>query len=60
VPLRNIDRESLVLSRHPGFLKIIARSRAELAAGRKMTLEQMKQAVLPKRAARKAVRRRMP
>lgn len=58
VPLQNIDRESLVLSQHPEFLRIIARSRAELAAGRKMTLKQMKRAVLPKRAARKAVRRK--
>jgi antitoxin (DNA-binding transcriptional repressor) of toxin-antitoxin stability system len=58
VPLQNIDRESLVLSQHPEFLRIIARSRVELAAGRKMTLKQMKRAVLPKRAARKAVRRK--
>ena len=58
VPLRDIDRKSLVLSQHPAFLEIIARSRAELAAGRKMTLKQMKRAVLPKRGARKSVRRK--
>lgn len=34
VPLKNIDRESPVLSQHPEFLAIIAQSRAELAAGR--------------------------
>src|SRR5207249_4124144 len=33
VPLKNVDRESLVLSQHPGFLDLIGRSRAEFAAG---------------------------
>jgi antitoxin (DNA-binding transcriptional repressor) of toxin-antitoxin stability system len=58
VPLRNVDRESLVLSQHPEFLKIIARSRAEFATGRKLTLEQMKRAVSPKRTSKKRIRRR--
>ena len=57
VPLRNVDRESLALSQHPEFLRIIARSRAELAAGRKLTLDQMKRAVSPKRTPRKRTRR---
>jgi antitoxin (DNA-binding transcriptional repressor) of toxin-antitoxin stability system len=57
VPLRNVDRESLALSQHPEFLRIIARSRAELAAGRKLTLDQMKRAVSPKRTSRKRTRR---
>ncbi|HKC83156.1 MAG TPA: hypothetical protein VKD46_04075 [bacterium] len=42
VPLKNIDRESLVLSQHPEFLAIIAQSRAELAAGRRLSLEEIK------------------
>jgi antitoxin (DNA-binding transcriptional repressor) of toxin-antitoxin stability system len=57
VPLRNVDRESLALSQHPEFLRIIARSRAELATGRKLTLDQMKRAVPPKRTSRKPTRR---
>ena len=59
VPLRNVDRESLALSQHPEFLRIIARSRAELATGRKLTLDQMKRAVTPKRTSRKRTRRRI-
>ena len=57
VPLRNVDRESLALSQHPEFLRIIARSRAELATGRKLTLDQMKRAVSPERTSRKRTRR---
>lgn len=57
VPLRNVDRESLALSQHPEFLRIIARSRAELATGRKLTLDEMKRAVSPKRSSRKRTRR---
>ncbi|MBI4280278.1 MAG: hypothetical protein HY660_17640 [Armatimonadetes bacterium] len=49
VPLKNVDRESLALSQHPEFLQLIAQSRAEFAAGRKLSLEEMKRAVLPKR-----------
>jgi hypothetical protein len=58
VPLRNVDRESLVLSQHPEFLEIIARSRAEFAAGRTMTLEQMKRAVSAGRTSTKRSRRK--
>ena len=57
VPLRNVDRESLALSQHPEFLGIIARRRAELATARKLTLDQMKRAVSPKRTPRKRTRR---
>jgi len=65
VPLRNVDRESLALSQHPEFLELIARSRAELAAGQTVPWDEMKRRVLPKRSpntrsqppARKARRR---
>ena len=49
VPLKNVDRESLALSSHPEFLQVIAQSRAEFAAGRKLSLDEMKRAVLPRR-----------
>jgi antitoxin (DNA-binding transcriptional repressor) of toxin-antitoxin stability system len=44
VPLRGIDRESIALSGHPGFLKIIERSRAQFERGETMTIEEMKTA----------------
>ncbi|MBI2207019.1 MAG: hypothetical protein HYU41_24560 [Candidatus Rokubacteria bacterium] len=50
IPLRNVDRESLTSSRHPEFLELIARSRAEFAAGRSISLGKMKRRVLPKRS----------
>ncbi len=50
VPLKNVDRESLALSHHPEFLELIAQSRAEFAAGRKLSLEEMRRSVLPKRS----------
>ena len=53
VPLKNVDRESLALSHHPEFLQLIAQSRAEFAAGRKLSLDQMRRAVLPKRSPNK-------
>ncbi len=53
VPLKNVDRESLTLSHHPEFLELIARSRAEFAAGRKLSLAEMRRAVLPKRSPNK-------
>lgn len=52
VPLKNVDRESLTLSSHPEFLKIIARARRELAAGKILTLEEMRKAVLARKATR--------
>jgi len=53
VPLRNVDRESLALSHHPEFLDLIARSRAEFAAGQTIPLDEMKRRVLPKRSPNK-------
>jgi antitoxin (DNA-binding transcriptional repressor) of toxin-antitoxin stability system len=57
VPLKNVDRESLALSQHPKFLRIIARARAQLAAGRTLSLAAMKREVLPRSSSR---RRRKP
>ena len=50
VPLKNVDRESLALSHHPEFLKLIAESRAEFAAGRKLSLAEIRRTVRPKRS----------
>ncbi len=55
VPLKNVDRESLALSQHPEFLAIIAQSRAELAANRKLLLDEMRRAVLPVRSPNKRI-----
>jgi len=57
VPLKTVDRESLALSAHPEFLELIARSRAQFAAGQTLTLDEMKRAVLPGRKASKALHR---
>ena len=43
VPLRNVDRESLSLSTNPKFLKLIQRSRADFAAGRKRSLQEVRE-----------------
>jgi len=45
VPLRNVDRESLALSTHPGFLELIERSRREIVAGKSLSFEEMRAAV---------------
>jgi antitoxin (DNA-binding transcriptional repressor) of toxin-antitoxin stability system len=50
VPLKNVDREALTLSQHPEFLELVARSRAEIAAGRTISLADMKQRTTPKRS----------
>lgn len=57
VPLKAVDRESLALSAHPEFLELIARSRAQFAAGQTLTLDEMKKAVLPRRKADKQLHR---
>jgi PHD/YefM family antitoxin component YafN of YafNO toxin-antitoxin module len=57
VPLKAVDRESLALSAHPEFLELIERSRAQFAAGQTLSLDEMKEAVLPKRKANKALHR---
>jgi prevent-host-death family protein len=46
VPLRNVDRESLALSSHPGFLALIERSRREVAVGKTLSFEEMHAAVV--------------
>ena len=51
VPLKSVDRESLALSAHPEFMALIARSRAQFAAGQTLSLDEMKRAVLPRRKA---------
>ena len=55
VPLKNVDRESLALSQHPEFLELIGRARAEFAAGRTISLDEMKDRVLPKRSPNKRI-----
>ncbi|MGH7353021.1 MAG: hypothetical protein ACRELS_00380 [Candidatus Rokuibacteriota bacterium] len=55
VPLKNVDRESLALSQHPEFLKLVARSRADFAAGRTISLDEMRHRVLPKRSPNKRI-----
>jgi len=51
--LRHVDRESIALSSHPEFLKLIAQSRLDFARGRKLSLDEMKRAVLPRRSPKK-------
>jgi hypothetical protein len=48
VPLNGVDAESLALSAHPEFLDLIARSRAQFAAGQTVSLNELKKAVLPR------------
>ena len=55
VPLKNVDRESLALSQHPEFLDLIARSRADFAAGRIISLSEMKRRVLAKPSPNKRI-----
>ncbi len=57
VPLKGVDQETLLLSAHPEFLDIIARSRAEFAAGQKLSLDEMKRAVLTRQKGNKRVKR---
>ncbi len=46
VSLRKVDKESLSLSMDPEFMEIIEKARAEFAAGKRLTLEEMKREVL--------------
>ena len=46
VSLTDVDRESLALSSHPGFLKIIKTAREEAASGAVVSLEEMKREML--------------
>ena len=62
VPLKGLDRESVVLSGHPEFLKIIARSRTQFRRGQTISLADMKAAFVrgrsPKRLQPTKARRR--
>ena len=49
VPLGKSDQESIALSMHPEFLGLVKKARAELAAGRKLSLVEMRRRVLPPR-----------
>jgi antitoxin (DNA-binding transcriptional repressor) of toxin-antitoxin stability system len=53
VPLKNVDQESLALSQHPEFLELIGRAREEFAAGRTLSLDEMKHRLLPRRSPNK-------
>ena len=53
VPLKNVDREALELSAHPEFLRLIKRSRAEIKAGKSVSLDEMRKRVLSRRSAKK-------
>jgi len=46
VSLDNVDRESLSLSMNPQFMAIIKKAEEEFKAGKTLTLEEMKRAVL--------------
>lgn len=65
VPLKNVARESLALSAHPEFLQLIERSRREFAAGKALSLAQMRAALDERRRSAEstpdsAKRRRSP
>jgi hypothetical protein len=44
------------LSQHPEFLELIASARAEAAAGRTISLDEMKRRVMPTRSPNKRMR----
>jgi|RhiMethySRZTD1v2_1073278.scaffolds.fasta_scaffold1293375_2 PHD/YefM family antitoxin component YafN of YafNO toxin-antitoxin module len=47
ISLKHIDAEALALSTNSEFMKIIEQARSEIAAGHTVSLDEMKQAVLP-------------
>ena len=47
VALHDMDRESVALSFHPKFLAIIEKSRADIAAGRTFTMDEVARGVAP-------------
>src|SRR2546430_17028510 len=51
VPLKNVDRESLALSTHPEFMKLVKRARAEFRAGKTVSLEEMRARLRQRRPA---------
>ena len=61
VSLRNVDRESLVLSTSPQFLRIIERARKEIRAGKSVSLESVERRFgldEPKKRRKRNVKRR--
>ncbi len=57
VPLKGVDRESVVLSAHPEFLKLITRARREFGTGKTLSFDEMKRAVLAPRKVNKRLER---
>ncbi len=51
VPLKNVSRESLALSTHPEFLALVKKARAEIRAGRSLSLDEMRARVLSRKKA---------
>ena len=51
VPLKNVDRETLALSAHPGFLALVGKARAEISGGRVLSLPEMRARVLKRKRA---------
>jgi PHD/YefM family antitoxin component YafN of YafNO toxin-antitoxin module len=47
VSLKDVDPESLSLSTNPQFMRIVEQARQEIAAGRTLSLDQMKQEFEP-------------
>ena len=45
VSLRNVDKESLLVSSNPEFIEIINKARQDFEAGRRLSFDEMKQAV---------------
>ena len=60
VPLRNVDRESLALSAHPEFMKLVKRARAECAAGKTVSFEEMRARVRRMRSPNKRLQPARP
>jgi PHD/YefM family antitoxin component YafN of YafNO toxin-antitoxin module len=53
ISLKNVDKESLALSSSHEFMKIIDTARKEFAAGKTVSLEEMKREFLPEKKKRK-------
>jgi hypothetical protein len=51
VPLKNVDPETLALSAHPEFLALVRKARSEIAAGRVLSLAEMRARVLTSKKA---------
>ena len=60
VPLKNVDRESLALSTHPEFMKLVKRARAEFRAGRTVSLEEMQTRLTQSRSPNRRLRQPAP